>query len=118
MTILKELLEILKKFDTVYNNVGKGSNCIVYKHSNLFSNGIIAQDRLEVTVCNENHATALQKAEQIKRALVTTGANKKTEHTLEIALNGGGYYFNPDIKSHCFKAIFSISYKEGIDLNG
>lgn len=112
MTILKELLAILKPVGDIYHNEGKGSNCIVYKYTPLLSNGIIGQSRLEITVCNQDQATSLQKLEQIKRLLLTVGADQKTDNTLTIALNGGGYYFNKDISSHCYKAIFSVSFKE------
>lgn len=112
MTILEELLSLLQCLGTIYNNEGKGSNCIVYKYTPLISNGIIGQNRFEITVCDEEHEVSLQKIEEIKRLLLTVGAEQKTDRILTIALNGGGYYFNKDTSSHCYKAIFNVANKE------
>lgn len=112
MKILTELLNILKPMGKIYNNEGKGSNCIVYKYTPLLSDGIRGQSRLEITICNENQSESLKKLDEIKKLLLTVGAEHKTNNTLEIALNGGGYYFNKEISSHTYKAFFNVSYKE------
>lgn len=112
MKILQELLALLKDVGTIYNNEGKGSNCIFYRFTPLISDGIIGQSRFEITVCNEKQSESLKKLDQIKRLLITVGSQQKTDNTLTIALAGGGYFFDKDIDSHCYKAIFSVSNKE------
>lgn len=110
--ILDEILKLLEAIKPLYQNEGKGDICTVYKFIPLMSDGIKGQSRLEILVNDIKYENALTRLEQIKGLLLTVGAQQKTNNLLEIALNGGGYYFNKDTKTHCFKAIFSIKNKE------
>ena len=67
----------------------KIQDCIVYNLATLMSDHVIEQHRLSMTVISKGLIKALTISSKVKNILLTLGDEPKTEHILEITLNGG-----------------------------
>jgi len=90
-------------------------DCILYKLVPVTCDGIIQQDRLEITAISTNLLTAQQILEDIKSVLLTVGDTQFNDDILEISLNGGGNLENVETNTYHLKAYFVIKtrYRKG-----
>ena len=83
-------------------------DCILYKLIPLNNDGVIEQDRLEITAISTDLLKAQQIIDKVKDALLTIGDAKFNNEILEISLNGGGSLENLDTGTYHLKAYFII----------
>jgi len=105
---LKLLLNATNEDTRIYLGYADKTDSITYKYSNLTSDGIKEQSRLEISCLSKDYVKANQILDRAKSILLTVGDNQFNDNVMEIALNGGGYLFEDDTNNHIIKAIFII----------
>lgn len=110
--VIAELLAILKGIATLpleAFSTAEVKDCILYNLVPLTSNGILEQNRLELTIITRDYGKGASELERIKSGLLTMGDDKKTDNILNISLSGGGCMknYNPTVIYH--KAYFIIT---------
>lgn len=91
-------------------------NSIVYVYTDLISNKIIGQSRLELTIntLKTDYSLNIQILDRVKQLLLTLADESFNNDITEIQQNGGGILTNDETNTIHNKAIFTIKYKERI----
>lgn len=85
---------------------------IAYTFTNLTSDKVKRQDRLELTIIEKDYLKALQKSEQLKEILLTLGDDRLQDDILSVELNGGGTLRDHTTKCIHIKQIYILKSKE------
>lgn len=123
--VLNDILEILKNDaelsallqptandKRIYAYRGQADTCISYRHTPVTSDGIKAQDKLEINCISTDYATAEKILRRVKELLLTVGDKKLNDEILNVSLNGGGILFDEQTEQHILKAYFIFVSKE------
>lgn len=89
---------------------------IVYIYTDLISNKIIGQSRLELTIntLKTDYSLNIQILDRVKQLLLTLADESFNNNITEIQQNGGGILTNDETNTIHNKIIFTIKYKERI----
>lgn len=111
---LQTLLQGSQNDSKIYAFSATKLNSIVYIYTDLSSNKITGQAKLELTVNTllTDYALNMQITSRIKELLLTLADEQFNNDIIEILQNGGGSLRNDETGTiHC-KLIFNIKYKE------
>lgn len=110
--VLCKLLKPTANDKKIYAFYGKSDTCISYKITPVLSDGIKAQDKLEINCISTDFQTAENLLFRVKEILLTVGDEKWNDEILNISLNGGGMLFDGKTKQYILKAYFIFLTKE------
>lgn len=118
--ILIELITILKN-DTILKTLLKATvtntkimpmplltDGIGYNFITLTNDGIKEQSQFELTIINTDLLRCYEIKEQVDKLLITIGDTPLTNNILEVSQNGGGSYYDDDLKFYKLKANYTI----------
>lgn len=124
--VLVELITILKN-DTTLKTLLKAtvtntkitpipliSEGIGYSFIPLTNDGIKEQSQFELTIMNADLLRCYEIKEQVDKSLITMGDTPLTNTILEVSQNGGGSYFDDDLKMFKLKANYTILSRKGV----
>ena len=87
---------------------------IGYTFIPLTSDGVKEQSQFELTIINTDLLRCYEIKEQLDELLITIGDTPLTNSILEVGQNGGGYYFDGDLKMFKLKANYTILSRKGV----
>ena len=118
--VLSELTTILKN-DTTLKTLLKAtvtntkimpmplsSEGIGYSFIPLTNDGIKEQSQFELTIMNADLFKCCEIKEQVDKLLITIGDTPLTNNILEVSQNGGGSYFDDDLKFYKLKTNYTV----------
>ena len=118
--VLIELIGILKN-DTTLKTLLKAtitntkimpmpllSDGIGYNFIPLTSDGVKEQSQFELTIINTDLLRCYEIKEQLDKLLITIGDTSLTNSILEVSQNGGGSYFDDDLKMFKLKVNYTV----------
>ncbi|WP_410497212.1 hypothetical protein QTL86_11135 [Cellulosilyticum sp. ST5] len=124
--VLIELITILKN-DTTLKTLLKAeidntkimpmpllSDGIGYNFIPLLSDGIKEQSQFEITIINKNLFKCCEIKERLDKLLITIGDTQLTNSILEVSQNGGGCWYDGDLKMFKLKANYTILSRKGV----
>lgn len=82
---------------------------ILYKFYPVSNDGVVSQDRLEITVISQDLKQGYTILDKVKQSLLTVGDNQFNEDILTISLNGGGALENLSTNTYHLKAYFIVT---------
>lgn len=109
---LSELLKPTANDSKIYAYRGQADTCIAYRLTPVSSDGIKAQDKLEINCISTDYATAENILSRVKDLILTVGDEKLNDEILTVSLNGGGILFDEKTEQHILKAYFVLVTKE------
>ena len=118
--VLIELIAILKN-DTALKTLLKAtitntkimpmpllSDGIGYNFIPLTSDGVKEQSQFELTIINTDLLRCYEIKEQLDKLLITIGDTQLTNSILEVSQNGGGSYFDDELKMFKLKVNYTV----------
>lgn len=81
---------------------------IGYNFITLTNDGIKEQSQFELTIINTDLLRCYEIKEQLDKLLITIGDTPLTNNILEVSQNGGGSYYDDDLKFYKLKANYTI----------
>ncbi|MBP3887614.1 MAG: hypothetical protein J6F30_08175 [Cellulosilyticum sp.] len=124
--ILVELINILKNDTTLATLLGASvsnskimpmpliSDGIGYDFIPLLVEGKKEQSQFEITIMNEDILKCYEIKAQIDKLFITIGDTSLTDTILEVSQNGGGKYYDSDLKMEKLKANYTILSRKGV----
>lgn len=122
--VLEELTNILKN-DTTLKALLKAkidntkimpmpliSDGIGYNFVPLSNNNGVQQSQFELTIINADLLRCCEIKEQLDKLLITIGDTQLTNSILEASQNGGGCWYDDDLKMYKLQANYTIIERE------
>lgn len=112
--ILTELITLIKATGIAVEafSTNTVTNVCVYTYSNLTSDTVVSQDRLDITVIDTNLKTAYNNLKKIQTKLLTTGDTQLTQDIISVVHNGGSTpVYNYETKTYHIKISLIIKGK-------
>ena len=109
---LRGILKPTAADSKIYMYKGKSETCISYKYSMISSDGIKAQNKLEINFISSDYTKSEQMLNRVKKLLLTVGDERLNENILNVGLNGGGTLYDEITGQHIIKAYFILTTKE------
>lgn len=122
--VLVELINILKSDTTLATLLGASvsnskimpmpliSDGIGYNFIPLGNNNAVQQSQFELTIINSDLLKCYNIKSAVDRLLITTGDDSLTDSITSCGQNGGGCWYDDDLKMYKLKANYTIIERE------
>lgn len=118
--ILEELLNILEADTSLATLLGASvtnskimpmpliTDGVGFDFIPLINDGAITQSVLELTIANTDMFSCYEIKDKIDNLLITIGNNELTSTITGVSANGGGFYFDDDLKMYKLKTNYTV----------
>lgn len=118
--VVKELIQILMADTELANLLGASitntkimpmpliTDGVGFNFIPLMYNGLAQQSILELTIANSDVFRCYEIKARIDSLLITIGEDNLTSTIMSVSQNGGGFYFDKDLKMYKLKANYTV----------
>lgn len=107
---LKTILSLLKENHITLSTYPLTKEGVCYQFYCVTDDKIKGQYAFKVTIVNKNLLDAFRMQEKISEALLTKG-DEKNHSLLSCEVNGGGFYYDNDLKMYKLSATYAVITK-------